>query len=225
MIKLSKRLSVIAGMINNNNNNVLADIGCDHALLDIYLLQNKKIKKVIACDIKEGALNQAKKNIKLYNIKNIETRLSDGLEKVNTNDKVDVLVLSGLGDVKIINILKKDLSKLKHINSIIIQSNTGVDKIREYLVSINYLINEEVLVEENNIIYSIINFEKGSKKYTKKEIMYGPLLLKEKNELFKKLISNNITSNNKIISKLNYKNMFKKIKLKINNIYLKNLIK
>ena len=223
MIKLSKRLSEIADMINNKN--VLLDVGCDHALLDIYLLQNKKIKKAIACDITKGALNQAEKNIKLYNVKNIETRLSDGLDKINNNDKVDVLVLSGLGDVKIINILKNDLSKLKHINNIIIQSNTGVNKIREYLVSINYFIKEEVLVEENNIIYTIINFEKGRKKYTKKEIKYGPFLLKEKNDLFKKIISNNITSNNKIISKLNNKKVFKKIKLKINNIYLKNLIR
>lgn len=223
MIKLSKRLSEIADMINNKN--VLLDVGCDHALLDIYLLQNKKIKKAIACDITKGALNQAEKNIKLYNVKNIETRLSDGLDKINNNDKVDVLVLSGLGDVKIINILKNDLSKLKHINNIIIQSNTGVNKIREYLVSINYFIKEEVLVEENNIIYTIINFEKGRKKYTKKEIKYGPFLLKEKNDLFKKIISNNITSNNKIISKLNNKKIFKKIKLKINNIYLKNLIR
>ena len=223
MIKLSKRLSEIADMINNKT--VLLDVGCDHALLDIYLLQNKKIKKAIACDITKGALNQAEKNIKLYNVKNIETRLSDGLDKINNNDKVYVLVLSGLGDVKIINILKNDLSKLKHINNIIIQSNTGVNKIREYLVSINYFIKEEVLVEENNIIYTIINFEKGRKKYTKKEIKYGPFLLKEKNDLFKKIISNNITSNNKIISKLNNKKIFKKIKLKINNIYLKNLIR
>ena len=73
MIKLSKRLSEIADMINNKN--VLLDVGCDHALLDIYLLQNKKIKKAIACDITKGALNQAEKNIKLYNVKNIETRL------------------------------------------------------------------------------------------------------------------------------------------------------
>lgn len=223
MIKLSKRLSEIADMINNKS--VLLDVGCDHALLDIYLLQNKKIKKAIACDITKGALTQAEKNIKLYNIKNIETRLSDGLDKINNNDKVDVLVLSGLGDVKIINILKKGLSKLKHINNIIIQSNTGVNKIREYLVSINYFIKEEVLVEENNIIYTIINFEKGRKKYTKKEIKYGPFLLKEKNDLFKKLISNNVESNNKIISKLNNRKIFKKIKLKINNIYLKNLIR
>ena len=42
MINLSKRLSKIACMVKENS--VIADIGCDHALLDIYLLKNNIIK-------------------------------------------------------------------------------------------------------------------------------------------------------------------------------------
>ena len=42
-IKLSKRLSAIASFVSNNA--VIADIGCDHALLDIYLSKKKIIKK------------------------------------------------------------------------------------------------------------------------------------------------------------------------------------
>ena len=60
-IKLSKRLNAIASMITNTK--YLADIGCDHALLDIYLIKQKIIEKSIACDITEGALNQAKKTL------------------------------------------------------------------------------------------------------------------------------------------------------------------
>ena len=39
MINLSKRLKEIANLMDKNS--VIADIGCDHALLDIYLIQNK----------------------------------------------------------------------------------------------------------------------------------------------------------------------------------------
>ena len=60
-IKLSKRLSAIASFVLNNA--VIADIGCDHALLDIYLSKNNIIKKSFAIDITKGALNQADKNI------------------------------------------------------------------------------------------------------------------------------------------------------------------
>ena len=45
---LSKRLNAIAEMVDTN---VLYDVGCDHALLDIYLVQTKKNIKVIAPDI------------------------------------------------------------------------------------------------------------------------------------------------------------------------------
>ena len=223
MINLSKRLKQIADLVEKGS--IIADIGCDHALLDIYLLQNKIIKKSVACDITKGALYQAKKNVSLYNIKNIDLRLSDGLEKINVNDNIDTIIMSGLGDNKIINILNNDINKLDNINTIIIQSNTGIYKIRENLIKIGYYINDEKLIKERNIIYTIIKFKKGYKKYNKKELLYGPILLKEKNELFCELINDIISSNNNIINKLPNSKLIKKLKLIIKNRKLKKILK
>ena len=214
-IKLSKRLSAIASFVPNNS--VIADIGCDHALLDIYLSKKNIIKKSFAIDITKGALNQADKNIKLYNAKNIETRLSDGFEKIDIKDNVDTVIMSGLGDAKIITILKEAEEKLDKVNNIIIQSNVGVSNIRAYLTCNGYYIDNEKLVKENNIIYTVISFKKGRKKYTKKEIEFGPVLLKNKNELFNELIMNKINKNNYVINKLPKNKLIKKISLKINN--------
>ena len=218
-IKLSKRLSVIASLVPENA--VIADIGCDHALLDIYLSKKKIIKKSFAIDITKGALNQADKNIKLYNAKNIETRLSDGFEKIDIKDNVDTVIMSGLGDAKIINILKEAEEKLNKVNNIIIQSNVGVLNIRVYLTCNGYYIDNEKLVKENNIIYTVISFKKGYKRYTKKEIEFGPVLLRNKDELFNELIINRINKNNYIINKLPKNKLIKKIFLKINNHKLK----
>lgn len=218
-IKLSKRLSVIASLVPENA--VIADIGCDHALLDIYLSKKKIIKKSFAIDITKGALNQADKNIKLYNAKNIETRLSDGFEKIDIKDNVDTVIMSGLGDAKIINILKEAEEKLNKVNNIIIQSNVGVSNIRVYLTCNGYYIDNEKLVKENNIIYTIISFKKGYKSYTKKEKEFGPVLLRNKDELFNELIINRINKNNYIINKLPKNKLIKKMFLKINNHKLK----
>ena len=218
-IKLSKRLSIIASFVLKDT--VIADIGCDHALLDIYLLKNNIIKKSFAIDITKGALNQADKNIKLYNVKNIETRLSDGFKKIDIKDNVDTVIMSGLGDAKIISILKEAKEKLNKVNNIIIQSNVGVSNIRVYLTCNGYYIDNEKLVKENNIIYTVISFKKGYKRYTKKEIEYGPVLLKNKDELFNELIINKISKNNYVINKLPKNKLFKKISLKINNYNLK----
>lgn len=218
-IKLSKRLSVIASFVPNNA--VIADIGCDHALLDIYLSKKNIIKKSFAIDITKGALNQADKNIKLYNAKNIETRLSDGFEKINIKDNVDTVIMSGLGDAKIIAILKEAEEKLDKVNNIIIQSNVGVSHIRTYLTCNDYYIDNEKLIKENNIIYTVISFKKGCKKYTKKEIEFGPVLLRNKDELFNELIINRISKNNYVINKLPKNKLIKKMFLKINNHKLK----
>ena len=161
------------------------------------------------------------KNIKLYNVKNIETRLSDGFKKIDIKDNVDTVIMSGLGDAKIISILKEAEEKLDKVNNIIIQSNVGVSNIRKFLTNNNYYIDNEKLVKENNIIYTVISFKKGYKRYTKKEIEYGPVLLKNKDELFNELIINKISKNNYVINKLPKNKLFKKISLKINNYNLK----
>ena len=64
-MKLTKRLNEIVSLIDEGTN--VIDIGCDHALLDIYLTLNKK-NKCIAADINKNALESAIKNIKKYNL-------------------------------------------------------------------------------------------------------------------------------------------------------------
>ena len=54
MIKLSKRLLTVASFIRENAK--IVDIGCDHALLDLYLIEVHPHLHAIAVDIKEGVL-------------------------------------------------------------------------------------------------------------------------------------------------------------------------
>ena len=103
MIKLSKRLQKIAELINEED--TVLDIGCDHALLDIYLtLYNNN--RCIATDINKSALKKAEENIKKYNL-NIKTIISDGLSNVEINND-QIVVLAGMGTSTIISILNTD---------------------------------------------------------------------------------------------------------------------
>ena len=75
-MKISDRLKEISTFINEDDK--VIDIGCDHALLDIYLCELHNDIKIIASDIHEGALNQAKSNIEKHHLEDrIETRLGD----------------------------------------------------------------------------------------------------------------------------------------------------
>ena len=43
-MKINSRLKQIGDLVDTNS--LVLDIGCDHALLDIYLVENKIVKKV-----------------------------------------------------------------------------------------------------------------------------------------------------------------------------------
>ena len=137
MIKLSVRLATIASLVPLEAS--VIDIGCDHALLDIYLYQNKKVKKIIASDVNENALNNAKENIKKNKLIDcIETRLGNGLDTLYEEDKIDTIIISGMGAHTVVGILKNNQNKLVNIDTIIIQSNTKLSFLRKEVTKLNY---------------------------------------------------------------------------------------
>lgn len=187
MIKLSNRLLSLTKFIEKADN--LIDIGCDHALLGIYLQKNKLVNKVISSDIVESAIKGANDNAKKYK-ESIDIRLGDGLEVISDKDNINTILISGMGYFKIKQILKK--CKLKNINKIIIQTNSKDYDIRKYITSLDYYIKEESIIKEKHIYYTNIMFIKGFKKYSIKELLFGPYLLNNKDKVFYEYIDNKI---------------------------------
>ena len=213
MIKLSKRLDAISSLVPVNSN--IIDIGCDHGLLDIYLYQKGISNRLIASDINENALNNAKENIKKYKLdKYIKTRLGNGLDTLNSEDGVDTIIISGMGAHTIVGILKNNLCKLDDINTIIIQSNTKLEFLRQEVIKLGYKIVDEVMVEDNNKIYTIMKLNKGSIHYTKKELYFGPILLKQNNKLFMKNAKREYDKLNILLKMLPKKNFVDRYKIK-----------
>lgn len=214
MIKLSKRLLTIANLIDDNSK--VADIGCDHGLVSIYLAMNKQNISIIASDINQNALDNAIKNINKYHLEDkIKVCLSNGLD--NINDEIDTIIISGMGGHTIVDILTNNQEKLNTINNIIIQSNNDIEYVRRKIVKLGYYISKEKLILDKNIYYTVILFTKGKKKYTNKEYYFGPILLKENSKIF-------IEKNNKEYTKLvNIKNNIPKRKLLIRLKILKEL--
>lgn len=112
MITLSKRLDVIARSVPVGSNAV--DVGADHGYLAIYLKKSGIAKKVIACDINQLPLNNAKENALKYDA-DIELVLSDGLEKIDPAF-AETIIIAGMGAEVICGIIGraewlKDTSK------------------------------------------------------------------------------------------------------------------
>ena len=196
MIKINNRLKLIGDLVDKNDN--VLDIGCDHGLLEIYLLK-KKIK-VVGTDNKKGPLDICKSNLKKEKLK-CELRLGDGLDTYNDEDTV---IISGMGGLNIIKILQKDINKSKKVDKYILSPNNYIKNVREYMSKLGYYIDDERLVKDK-YIYNILVFKKGKKRYKKKEYYFGPILLQNKDKLFYEYYERELKSN-QIIQKLLPKN-------------------
>lgn len=216
MINISNRLKTVASFVLNSSCKTIIDVGCDHALLDIYLLQNNDKLKVIASDINKGPLEKAKENIIKYSFLNkIELRLTDGISSIDNN--VDTVVISGMGKETIVEILSKDLSKISNVNNLIISSNNKFHKLREEICKLGFLLEDEKIIYEDGKFYIIMKFIKGKSNYSSKELYFGPCLLKNKDSDFYKYFKYLLEEKLNILDKLpkEYKDKRKKIEMEI----------
>ena len=150
--KLSNRLQKCAEMVTENSK--IADIGTDHAYVPIYLALNKKISFALACDLREGPLKIAQKNISNYNLSGIiSTRISYGLENINENE-VDEIIIAVMGGNMIVNILKNCSWKDKTSKKFILQPMKYENRLRKFLYENGYKIEKEEAVICSEKVYT-----------------------------------------------------------------------
>lgn len=201
-LKLSKRLETISEMVSQSN--VVADIGSDHALLPIALVLSGKVTRAYASEVNEGPYEMSVKNIEKYNLKNyIIPVLSDGISELEAD--VNCITICGMGGNLIADILNSNKDKLARVNEIIIQPNNNEETARIWLVNNGYDIDNEAIVYEDDVYYEVIKAVKREipTRYTKEELYFGPVLLKEKSEEFVSKWSKYKAYLNKVISQIN----------------------
>jgi len=153
-MSLSLRLQTILNLINGCE--VLADIGTDHAYLPIEALNAGFCKKAIACDINKGPLEIAAANIRATGFStHIMTRLGDGLAPLKENE-ADCIVISGMGGMRIWNILQSERAKAQYAKKLILQPQHDLEELRKKLHASGYNITDEKLVREDSRFYVIL---------------------------------------------------------------------
>jgi len=210
-MKMDERLKAIADMVQGS---VMADVGSDHAYVPIWLYLSKKITKAYALDISENSINKIKANIKRFNITPdcVVPVLSDGLLcfKYDLPELTDV-VISGMGGENIAEIISNtNINKIRNAN-FILQPNSKIEILREFLYKNKFDIICETVVEDDKRLYNIINAKFNGVEYNPKpmDIIIGKSInLKYINKITKKLEKILIDLNNKGIEKYNIKTEF-----------------
>lgn len=195
MMKLSKRMKAVAGMVTTGG--VLADIGTDHGYIPIALVQRQKITGAIAMDINKGPLARAQENIASARLGDyIQTRLSDGVAALGEGE-ADSILIAGMGGELVIHILSEGEKVCKAASELILQPQSDIRKVREYLRLHHYKIVDEDMICEDGKYYPmmrVVHVESDDawmkmNEQTKAACdIYGPLLLRNGNPVLRRFL-------------------------------------
>ncbi len=200
-IQISRRLQSVAAFVQEGKR--LADVGCDHGYIPIYLLQKKKIEKAIAMDINQGPLMRAKEHIQEWGLeKYIDTRLSDGVKALKPNE-VQSVVIAGMGGPLMEKILTEGNEVLQTVTELVLQPQSEIGHFRRFLIENGYEITHEEMILEDGKYYPIMRAVHGkAKEQTEAEYLYGKKLLQNRNPVLKEFLDREQVKAEELLEKL-----------------------
>ena len=155
MIELSKRMQSVADMIQPCDE--VGDIGCDHAFVSIYLVEQHRAKRVIASDVRRGPIAIAKRNIEAMNLSDqIEIRMGDGLDTIVPGE-VNAVVLAGMGGMLMIDILERGEEVVTRCDQLVLQPQSDIEKVRRYLAEKGYHLADEQMLIDAGKYYNLLD--------------------------------------------------------------------
>ena len=188
--QLPKRLETIIERMPDSG--CLADIGCDHAYVAIEAVRRGRAARALACDVRKGPLQQAAEHILCAGLAGkIETRLSDGLEKVAPGE-ADTVVVAGMGGPLMERILQGRLGDFAHF---VLSPQSEIPHFRRFLLAEGMQIDEETMLIDEGKYYVILNVSKradaassDSMYVTEEDFLYGGRLLRRLDPVLKSFL-------------------------------------
>lgn len=215
-MELSRRLQTLADMVTPGNR--VADIGCDHGFVPIYLYEQHITPKAYAMDVRKGPLCRAREHVAAHGLAEyIETRLSDGLDALKDGE-ADTLICAGMGGKLMARILLDGLSKVYKMKELILQPQSELQFFRQFLREYHLVTVQERFVKEEGKFYpmmrvipngdeAIYPLFDGKSLLTAEEAVrvsdrYGALLLWHKHPLMQEYLTSILNRNKGILSSL-----------------------
>lgn len=215
-MQLSKRLQAVADSVTKGNR--VADVGCDHAYISINLIQQNIAPHVIAMDVNKGPLERGRENIERLGFSDkVETRLSDGLNKLNPGE-VDTILIAGMGGALTVRILEEGLTSVKKCKELVLQPQSELFFVRKFIEQIEFEIIAEQMLIDDGKYYTIIKaipkvpspmvpgsvtFENANTTNQELFYRYGKLLLQQKDPITKEYLLKEKNLRLQVIKELN----------------------
>ena len=158
-VPISQRLMCCAAMVPPGSR--VADVGADHGYLGIYLLQSGVARSVVACDLRTGPLENARRNAAQYHMQaHMAFYLSDGVQAVPP-DAFDTLVCAGMGGDLIVKILSAAPWLQNDRYTLILQPQTDIPAVRVWLGAHGFREDRAELVRDGGFLYCAMRARYG----------------------------------------------------------------
>ena len=152
---LGARLLAAAGLVRSGR--VVADIGCDHGKLAVYLGLQSRVPRVIAADVRPMPLARAKGLVKQNACEHkVECRLGDGLACLAQGEATEIII-AGMSGQTIQEIMESCPWAAAQENHFILIPTTRHTQLRKWLYEAGYVIQQEVPVYENRKYYTVLS--------------------------------------------------------------------
>lgn len=175
-IPISDRLLACAGFVSPGDR--VADIGCDHGYLGIYLLTNGIASSVIASDINPQPLLSARHNAEKFGTADkMSFHLGAGVTAIPRD--FDTMVCAGMGGDTMVHILESAPWLKNGQYRLILQCQSKTPLLRRYLSENGWRIYEESVLRDGKFLYTVMEagFRPAYQKLTVGEWYFPPALL------------------------------------------------
>lgn len=166
-ISLTKRMKKFADLISKKK---IADIGCDHGKITAELFLKNKIDFAIVSDISRPSAEKAKKLLENLGVKAFEMRVGDGLETITKEDKIEAILISGMGGEEIIKILSNSSLKFEEY---ILGPQHGELLLKKYLVQNGFKIVLDKTILDGKY-YNLIKCVPGQDERSEDDLILSP---------------------------------------------------
>ncbi|UOQ86030.1 tRNA (adenine(22)-N(1))-methyltransferase [Gracilibacillus salinarum] len=200
---LSKRLQVLATYLQSPVH--FADIGSDHAYLPCFVCSKDPLAKAVAGEVNQGPYERALQTVTDHELADrISVRKGNGLAVIRQGE-VKQLTIAGMGGKLICQILNSDKDKLEGVERLILQPNVDAPLVREWLQMNHFTLVAEEIIEEDGYIYEVLvsDYTENNLCLTEKELLFGPFLLQEQNDVFNLKWKKEIEKRNYLINQMN----------------------
>ena len=179
--KLSRRLQAVASCIPAGV--VCIDVGSDHGLLPVLLLQQGRLERAVAADIRPKPLSNARRLAEQsgFGPPLFQAVLSDGIGALDVPAGA-VVVVAGMGARRICSILSAGGRRLEAAGRLVLQPNSEPGLLRTWLWEHGWGLLREEAVLDRGKAYFVLAAERGRGVAggDGREAFLGPLLLRSR---------------------------------------------